>query len=107
MMQVCSQQLRHHNGYMHLSARDAIGSNGNASRLARSSVEAIDPTGRETSLIVGQLHIDAGALAFFLYALLCVYLMATKHVRAAPAAIVALLAWGLGAWTFGAVLKVM
>jgi hypothetical protein len=33
--------------------------------------------------------------------------MATKHVRAAPAAIVALLAWGLGAWTFGAVLKVM
>jgi uncharacterized membrane protein (GlpM family) len=39
----------------------------------------------------------AGALAFCAYAALCVYLMAIKHVRAAPAAGTALLAWALAA----------
>src|ERR1700758_3003433 len=35
----------------------------------------------------------AGALAFCAYAVLCIYLMAIKHVRAAPAASTALLVW--------------
>jgi hypothetical protein len=46
----------------------------------------------------------AGAVAFFVYALLCVYLMAGRHFRAAPTAVAALPAWGLCAlglwWTF-------
>jgi hypothetical protein len=49
----------------------------------------------------------AGASAFCLYAVLCVYLMAIKHVRAAPAAITGLLAWGLGAGVFFAVLELL
>lgn len=47
----------------------------------------------------------AGALAFCAYAVLCVYLMAIKHVRAAPAASTALLAWGLAAGVLFAVLE--
>lgn len=47
----------------------------------------------------------AGALAFCAYAVLCVYLMAIKHVRAAPAASTALLAWGLAAGVLLAVLE--
>jgi hypothetical protein len=47
----------------------------------------------------------AGALAFCAYAVLCVYLMAIKHARAAPATISALLAWGLAAAAFFAVLE--
>jgi hypothetical protein len=42
----------------------------------------------------------AGALAFFFYAALCVYLMAIRHIRAAPAAISGLLAWAAGAAIF-------
>ena len=47
----------------------------------------------------------AGALAFCLYAALCVYLMAIRHVRAAPAAVCGLLAWGVGAGMFFALLE--
>lgn len=47
----------------------------------------------------------AAALAFCAYAVLCVYLMAIKHVRAAPAAIGALLAWGSVACALFAVLR--
>jgi uncharacterized membrane protein (GlpM family) len=47
----------------------------------------------------------AGALAFCAYAILCVYLMAIKHVRAAPAASIALLVWGLAAGVLLAVLE--
>jgi uncharacterized membrane protein (GlpM family) len=47
----------------------------------------------------------AGALAFCAYAVLCVYLMAIKHVRAAPASISALFAWGLAATALFAALE--
>lgn len=47
----------------------------------------------------------AGALAFCAYAALCVYLMAVKHVRAAPAAIGSLLAWAIAAGAFFALLE--
>jgi uncharacterized membrane protein (GlpM family) len=47
----------------------------------------------------------AGALAFCAYAVLCVYLMAIKHVRAAPATSIALLAWGLTAGVLFAALE--
>ena len=47
----------------------------------------------------------AGALAFCAYAVLCVYLMAIKHVRAAAAASIALLVWGLAAGVLFAVLE--
>jgi len=49
----------------------------------------------------------AGAAAFCLYAVLCVYLMAIKHVRAAPAAIFGLLAWGVSAGAFFAALELL
>jgi hypothetical protein len=44
----------------------------------------------------------AGAFAFLLYALACVYLMAKKHWRAAPATLATLAVWGicaLGLWS--------
>ena len=47
----------------------------------------------------------AGALAFCVYAVLCVYLMAVKRVRAAPASIVGLLSWGAAAAMFFAALE--
>jgi hypothetical protein len=48
----------------------------------------------------------AGALAFGCYAVLRVYLMAIKHVRAAPAAVSGLLVWGLGAGLFFALVEI-
>ena len=40
----------------------------------------------------------AGALAFVLYAVCCVYLMDARHVRAAPAALGALIPWAVTAF---------
>lgn len=46
----------------------------------------------------------AGAVAFLIYALVCVYLMARKHFRAAPTTVAMLPVWGLCTlglwWTF-------
>jgi hypothetical protein len=39
-----------------------------------------------------------GALAFFLYALGCVYLMAMQHRRATSTTLALLVVWGAGAW---------
>jgi hypothetical protein len=47
----------------------------------------------------------AGAVAFCFYAMLCVYLMAIKHVRAAPAASFGLIAWGMVAGLFFGLLE--
>jgi hypothetical protein len=44
----------------------------------------------------------AGAIAFFFYALVCVYLMAKKHRRAAPTTLATLFVWGIcafGLWS--------
>jgi len=44
-----------------------------------------------------------GSFAFFIYAVVCVYLMAKKHYRAAPTTITMLFVWGIcafGFWTF-------
>src|ERR1700683_1837094 len=45
-----------------------------------------------------------GAVAFLAYALLCVYLMARRHYRAAPTTVAVLPVWGLCTfglwWTF-------
>jgi hypothetical protein len=46
----------------------------------------------------------AGAVAFLIYALVCVYLVARKHFRAAPTTVAMLPVWGLCTlglwWTF-------
>jgi hypothetical protein len=52
-------------------------------------------------------YMIAGALAFGIYAALCVYLMAIRHLRAAPAAISGLLAWGVGAALFFSLFKAL
>jgi hypothetical protein len=44
----------------------------------------------------------AGAFAFLVYALACLYLMAKKHRRAAPTTLAMLLVWGIcafGLWS--------
>ena len=40
----------------------------------------------------------AGAFAFLLYALACVYLMAKRHRRAASTTLTMLVVWGIGAF---------
>jgi uncharacterized membrane protein (GlpM family) len=40
----------------------------------------------------------AGALAFLVYTLACIYFMARKHYRAAPTTLVMLGLWGACAW---------
>ena len=40
----------------------------------------------------------AGALAFVIYGIACVYLMGVKRIKASRAAISALCIWGLTAW---------
>jgi uncharacterized membrane protein (GlpM family) len=39
-----------------------------------------------------------GAIALFLYAIACVYLMAKRHMKAAPASTVMLLLWAVAAF---------
>lgn len=46
-----------------------------------------------------------GALAFCVYAALCLYLMTAKRMRAAPAAIGSLLVWGITAGALFAALE--
>jgi uncharacterized membrane protein (GlpM family) len=40
----------------------------------------------------------AGALAFFVYAVACVYLLSEKHLRAAPTTYAMLVGWGICAF---------
>ena len=40
----------------------------------------------------------AGAAAFFLYALVCLFFLARKRSRAAPTTLLALSVWGIGAF---------
>lgn len=42
-----------------------------------------------------------GALAFVVYALLCVYLMGVRRAKASRAALGSLIVWGLVAWALG------
>jgi uncharacterized membrane protein (GlpM family) len=42
----------------------------------------------------------AGAFAFFVYALACVYFMGKRHLRAAPTTVALLVVWGIFAFGF-------
>ena len=44
-----------------------------------------------------------GAVAFFVYGLVCVYLMGVRRIKASPAALGGLAVWGLVAWGLWAI----
>jgi hypothetical protein len=46
----------------------------------------------------------AGAFAFFVYAIACVYLMAKKHQRTAPTTVAMVVVWGMCAFGLWSVL---
>lgn len=76
-----------------------------APSVALASLSLTILTNGKTFAAIEAKYMIAGALAFCAYAVLCVYLMAVKNVKAAPAAIGALLAWGIAAGVLFAVFE--